>query len=315
MCGARLHEIVQEFKGSQIGVLDETRYHLYSNELSKNNHVAPVETRFVLAEAIIAYRLVEMLDKDFKLQRSIEDFTNTTTLSVPQFTTPAAARSSADQAVSLLMKGTDGMIKSAPHPPGNDKAGLARIDSSVDEVGSAIMALCGAKYARFHKDGVKSFELLFKCRAGAYLGLECGMSKLSTYFKELFATISNFLPNDRKHEAWAQAVTGILNDWKYNVLVQLWEKIKAGFSYPKDQDRLGPIVREISAHRELLDCILPPSAFDHESEEKTWLEKRLTLYVELHGFASQTTAHIAQRFSHLSMRSNDSRESTRRYNS
>ncbi|ERF72031.1 hypothetical protein EPUS_08425 [Endocarpon pusillum Z07020] len=70
LCGARLHQIVQDFQGSISGILDEVQYHRYSTSLtllSKDNNTAPVGTRFVLTEATVTHRLGELLERDMRV--------------------------------------------------------------------------------------------------------------------------------------------------------------------------------------------------------------------------------------------------------
>ncbi|ERF72030.1 hypothetical protein EPUS_08424 [Endocarpon pusillum Z07020] len=174
------------------------------------------------------------------------------------------------------------------------------------------MALCGSRDARFRGDRARSYQMLYECRAGAYLGMEYGLSELITYFKELFEIIYSFpYPYDDLRQFWAETVKAILDDGAIDLLAKMWDLSTGGFNYKISESKLAPIITEISSRHELLDCLLPSAAFEDGAKEKSWLEEQFDECAKIHGSANATTIRYAERLGSLLVSSDDPIEASK----
>lgn len=272
---AYLCRIIQDFQAQPMGDLDRDLYQHHLDKMTQSNrmpqplqpsHRPPPDTRFVLTEAAIAFRLYETLDRDVH----VED----------------RQRGGYDQSTTIVSKVTRAVLGSVPIYPEGAFMANSRGSSRIDKIGSAVLAYCGAKDYLLTSKTSKAYELLDSHREGAALGVCYGLSEMRLYFRKVLQAMASTSIDATTCLDTIHYIDELPEDM---TLVANWNSLRTILVQHNGLPGIKRFVFALTTRPEFLRCEATQSMFKRPGDFGDWLEHRLNACRELLGHTSRIT--------------------------
>ena len=276
---AFLIQIIQDFQADPNGELNHDHYQHYLDTLSSlasPSHRPPQGSRFVLTEAVVAYRLYETLDQEVH----VFDQRYTGTVSAP-----------------LISKATRALLGSTPTFAVSEPLGRTKNPSRLDNISAAVFAYCGARDLILAGEARKAYELLNNNREAAALGVCYGISEMRNYFKALLQATKSSSPEAKRSLDTVMYIDDLAGD---NSIVTEWHTVVIILTEHRRNPGIKRFLAGLATRPEFLPCLPSLVMFDDPAEAEDWLERRLVSCRNHLGHASRTTynstMHLAEHY-------------------